>query len=53
MAADALSTALMVLGAEAGGALARRQGIAALFIARRGAGFAEIATPAFAPYLVA
>jgi thiamine biosynthesis lipoprotein len=51
MWADALSTALMVLGPEAGRELAEREGIAAFFIARHPRGFVEIATPAFAPYL--
>ncbi len=53
MEADATSTALMVLGAEAGLELARREGIAAFFIARTDAGFAETASPEFARYLVA
>jgi len=53
MAADALSTALMVLGPERGLDLARREGIAAFFIAKRGDGFVDIASPAFAPYLSA
>jgi thiamine biosynthesis lipoprotein len=50
MAADALSTALMVLGPDAGPALAEKENIAALFIARDKAGFAETATPEFEPY---
>ena len=41
MRADALATALMVLGPAAGDALAERDGIAALFIIRAGAGFEE------------
>jgi thiamine biosynthesis lipoprotein len=53
MRADALSTALMVLGPEAGRELAEREGIAAFFIARHARGFVEIATPAFVPYLAA
>jgi thiamine biosynthesis lipoprotein len=48
MAADALSTALMVMGPEAGCDLARRQRIAALFLLRRGREIHEIASPAFA-----
>jgi thiamine biosynthesis lipoprotein len=53
MAADALSTALMVLGPEAGFALAEREGIPAFFIARNGEGFVELVTRGFAPYLIA
>jgi thiamine biosynthesis lipoprotein len=49
-AADAWATALMVLGPEEGMALARREGLAALFIERGGqAGeFVETETPHFA-----
>jgi len=53
MAADALSTALMVLGPEAGFELAERERIAAFFIARNGNGFVELVTRGFAPYLIA
>ena len=53
MQADALSTALMVLGPEAGLQLARRKNIAAFFIARKGHGFVETASPEFARYLIA
>ena len=53
MRADALSTALMVLGPDAGLELARREKIAAFFIAKAGGGFSEIATPGFKPYLIA
>jgi thiamine biosynthesis lipoprotein len=52
MQADALSTALMVLGPEAGLELARREGVAAFFIARKGDGFVETASPEFARYLI-
>lgn len=47
--ADAWATALMVLGPEDGLALARRQGLAALFIERDASGgvFRERSTPAF------
>ena len=46
--ADALATALNVLGPEAGYALAEREGLAAYFIVRREDGrFASFATPAF------
>ncbi len=41
MAADAWSTALTVLGADAGLALAERLGLAARFVLRDGAGFSE------------
>jgi thiamine biosynthesis lipoprotein len=41
MAADAWSTALTVLGAEAGMALAEEQGLAARFLQRDGSGFHE------------
>lgn len=51
MRADALATALMVLGDEQGLAVAEGQGIAALFIVRTTAGFREEATAAFARYL--
>jgi len=44
--ADAWSTALTVLGPDAGPALAREHGLAALFVRRRGDAFEEIATPA-------
>jgi len=47
--ADAWATALMVLGPEEGTRVARRLGLAALFIERDAAGaFRETATPAFA-----
>lgn len=45
--ADALATALMVLGPEDGYAMARRMGLAALFIERGEAGFRMRATPEF------
>lgn len=49
MAADALATALIVLGPERGPALARAQGLAALFIVRDAGGvLRDLATPAFA-----
>ena len=47
MRADALSTALMVLGADAGMRLARRDDIAALFIVAGRARLVEVASPAF------
>jgi thiamine biosynthesis lipoprotein len=47
--ADAMSTALIVLGAERGYALAAQQGVAAHFILRSpGGGFEARSTPAFA-----
>jgi len=51
MRADALSTALMVLGPHAGPLLAKQEELAALFIVRTRTGFREIASPAFARYL--
>lgn len=44
--ADAWSTALMVLGPEAGLALAEREGLAALLVERRGNGWVEHASAA-------
>jgi len=51
MQADALSTALMVLGPDEGFELARDEGVAALFISRSAHGFTEHRTPALAPHL--
>lgn len=49
MTADALATALIVLGPERGWALAQAQGLAAYFIERAAEGrFTDRATPAFA-----
>jgi thiamine biosynthesis lipoprotein len=50
MQADALSTALMVLGPEAGFDLAERAGLAALFIVKDGGGFAQVGSSRFEPY---
>lgn len=47
MAADAWATALHVLGAEAGLALATQRGLAALFIEQRESGFAARSSPAW------
>jgi thiamine biosynthesis lipoprotein len=48
MAADALATALMIMGAQRGMALARRHGLAAFFIVRdRGGALRDLASPAF------
>ena len=54
MEADALSTALMILGPEAGLAFAHERQVAAHFIMRtgQGQGLTETHTPAFEPYLV-
>lgn len=52
MHADALSTALMVLGPEAGLELAKRKRIAAFFIAKTENGFAETASAEFRRYLI-
>ena len=53
MQADALSTALMVLGPRQGLELARKNAIAGLFITRSESGFEETATDAFLPNLIA
>ncbi len=45
--ADGLSTLLMVLGPEQGLAFAEREGVAALFVSRRGEDFVERSTRAF------
>ncbi|WP_420995782.1 FAD:protein FMN transferase [Cupriavidus sp. 30B13] len=47
MMADALSTALTVLGPEAGMVFARRHALAARFLVRRSGGFDERLSPAF------
>lgn len=47
MEADALSTSLLVLGAEAGMKLAAEQDIAAFFVTGRSGAFSEMASPAF------
>lgn len=51
MLADALSTALTVLGPDAGMAHARRHGIAARLLVRTADGFVEHLSPAFAAML--
>ncbi|SPC20052.1 FAD:protein FMN transferase [Cupriavidus taiwanensis] len=51
MLADALSTALTVLGPDAGMAHARRHGVAARFLVRTANGFLEHLSPAFAAML--
>ncbi|TWG87432.1 thiamine biosynthesis lipoprotein [Cupriavidus gilardii J11] len=51
MLADAWSTALTVLGPDAGARLAERHGIAARMLVRTPDGFAEVVTPAFAAML--
>jgi len=50
MRADALATALMVLGPEDGYALAEREGIAAFFIVKADKGFTDKASSAFVHY---
>jgi thiamine biosynthesis lipoprotein len=47
MAADAWSTALTVLGPDAGLACAEAQGLAARFLLREGAGLREAASSAW------
>ncbi|MBI1180234.1 MAG: FAD:protein FMN transferase [Alphaproteobacteria bacterium] len=51
MHADALATALFVLGEDAGGAHARRRAIPAVFVSRVPGGYAERLTPALAAML--
>ncbi|BDA84606.1 hypothetical protein Sa4125_21480 [Aureimonas sp. SA4125] len=48
MEADALATALMVVGADTGASVARDQRIDALFMLREGAGIREIGCGRFA-----
>lgn len=50
MQADALSTALMVMGSDEGLRLARQEDLAALFIVREGKHFVETASPRFTHY---
>ena len=52
MRADALATALLVLGAERGYRLAEQHGVAALFIMKHGKGFSEKTTSQFDRYRV-
>ncbi len=47
MVADALATALLVLGPEEGMELARREDLAVLFLLRDGESFTELMTPRF------
>jgi thiamine biosynthesis lipoprotein len=49
--ADALATALMVLGPEAGFQFAEAQAVAAFFVVRQGEGFSDRATSLFKSYL--
>lgn len=51
MRADALATAITVLGAEEGMRFAEGQGVAAICLSRAGQGFDERMTPAFAAML--
>ncbi|WP_111415148.1 FAD:protein FMN transferase [Billgrantia lactosivorans] len=48
--ADAWATAIMVLGEEAGLALAREQGLKVLLLVRQDEGWSSLASPAFADY---
>ncbi len=50
MRADALATALMVLGPAEGLRVAERDGLAVLFLVKRGERFAEVSTPEFERY---
>jgi len=50
--ADAMATALMVLGSDEGYELARQLDLAVLFILRRDHGFETKSTPAFEPLVV-
>lgn len=52
MSADALATALMVLGLDAGFRLARRENLAAFFVVKDGTRFVEISTSEFDRHLV-
>jgi thiamine biosynthesis lipoprotein len=52
MRADALATALLVLGPDLGYRLAQAREIAAMFIVRKGAGFDDLETPAFAAHIL-
>ena len=51
MKADALATAFLVMGPEAGYALAHQEHVASLFITTKDEGYAEQATPALQAYL--
>lgn len=53
MRADALATALMVMGPETGSIFAKQQGIHALFLIGRGPEFSEIITGNFAGHILA
>ena len=51
MSADALATAMMVMGETAGMALAEKQGIPVLFMVKKTGGFEERMSPPFKAYL--
>jgi thiamine biosynthesis lipoprotein len=53
MEADALSTAMMVMGPDAGHAFARGLRISAIFMVKDGRSIREVATPEFAKYNLA
>lgn len=52
MHADAMATALLVMGAEAGFQLAQRENLAAYFLVDNGEGFSERSTSAFQKWLM-
>ena len=49
--ADAISTALMVMGPESGPEWARERDLAALFVVHDGTAYREVVTPGFEPHL--
>ncbi len=51
--ADALATALFVMGEQAGVAFARREAIAALFVRHEESGFSDVMTGGFAAHVLA
>jgi FAD:protein FMN transferase len=51
MTADALATALLVMGVEEGWRLAEKEELAVIFISRESTGFRERMTPAFQAYV--
>ena len=52
MYADAMATALLVMGAKRGFELAQQRGLAAFFIVIEDDGFKELATREFERYLI-
>jgi thiamine biosynthesis lipoprotein len=53
MRADALATALLVMGVEVGAELAEREGVPALFLLRDGAGLAQVSAAGFDRHILA